>query len=54
MSSAEPSNPATLGTKICNVAEAQDRDFKIAFINMIEVLKEDMNKSCKEIYENIN
>jgi hypothetical protein len=46
-----PSNPSTVDPKKCNIAKEQDKDLKIAFMNMIEVLKHKMNKSIKEIYE---
>ena len=36
------------------ITEIQDKDLKIAFMNIIEVLKKEMNKSLKEIYENTN
>lgn len=51
-----PSNSTTVGhiAEYCNIAEAQDKDFKIAFLNMIETLKEKINKSLKEINENTN
>lgn len=40
----EPRNPTHL-------AKAQEKDVKIDFMDMIEVLKEEMNKSLKEIQE---
>lgn len=36
----------------CNIVEVQDKDLKIAFRNVIEILKEGMNRALKEIYEN--
>jgi hypothetical protein len=51
MSPLECSNPTTAGQK-CNRAEAQDKDFKAAFVNTIEVLREEVNKFIIEIYEN--
>lgn len=50
MSPLEPSNTTIVDSEKCNIAEAKGKDFKIAFINMIEVLKEEINKSLKEIY----
>lgn len=46
MSPIKPSNP-----EHCNIAEAQDKDFEIAFMGMIEVLKMEVGKSLEEIYE---
>lgn len=42
----------TVCFKYQNTAETQDKDFKIEFINAVEVLKEHMNKSINEIYVN--
>jgi hypothetical protein len=53
-SSTRAQQPYHTGPENCNIVKAQDTDLKITFINMIEVLKEDMNKSLKEIYENTN
>lgn len=50
MSPLEPSNTTIVDSEKCNIAEARGKDFIIAFINMIEVLKEQINKSLKEIY----
>lgn len=36
------------------MAEAQDQDLKMAFMTVIEILKEEMNESLKGIYENTN
>ena len=51
-SSTRAQQPYHTGPENCNIVKAQDTDLKITFINMIEVLKEDMNKSLKEIQEN--
>jgi hypothetical protein len=48
----EPSYPATAGSEYSNIAEAQEKDIKTAFMNMIEVFKDEMNKSPLKIYEN--
>lgn len=48
----EPSNLTTVDPEYFHIDEAQDKSFKIIFMDMIEVLKEDMNKSIYEIYEN--
>lgn len=45
MSALKPSNSTTLGLKNCNIAEALGKDFKTAFINMLEALKDKINKS---------
>ena len=42
--------PTSADPEYCNIAETQEKDFQIAFVNMIEVLKEEMKKkSLKEI-----
>lgn len=51
MSLLEPSNPTTAGS---DIGEAQEKDLKTAFMNMTEVLKEEINESLKEIHENTN
>lgn len=43
------SNPTMLDPEKCNVAEAKLKDFKIAYMNTLEVFKKQMNKSIKEI-----
>lgn len=48
----EPNRPTTVSSGYCNMAEVQDKDRKIVFINMIEVLKKEMNKSLKDACEN--
>lgn len=50
----ESSNSTIVGSESCNTAEAQYKDLKIAFMNMIEGQKREMNKPLKEIYENTN
>jgi hypothetical protein len=47
----EPSNPTTAGPGKCNIAEAEDKDFPRAVMNMFKDLREDMNKSINEICE---
>jgi hypothetical protein len=37
-----------------NIAEAQEKDLKMNYKQMTEVLKEEMNKSLKEIQETTN
>lgn len=43
------SNLNSAGPEKCKVVEAQYRDLKLAFISMIVVLKDEMNKFLKEI-----
>ena len=52
MSSLEPISPTTSSPEYSNIAE-EGKDLKTACKKMILVLKEKMNKSHKEIYENI-
>ena len=47
-----PSNPATESLEYSNMAKAQEKDLKIPFMNMIQVLREEISKSLKEIYKN--
>lgn len=35
-----------MGPDKCNIAEAYDKDFKIATMSMFKDLKEDMDKFC--------
>lgn len=51
MSSLETSNPTTAGLENFNIAEAQEKHLKIAFMNIIDGLKEEI-KFLKEFYEN--
>lgn len=50
----EPNNTTTIGPEKWGKAEVQYKDFKIAFMNILEVLKEDMSIFINEIYENAN
>ena len=52
MSLLESINPTTVGPEKCHKAEAQVKDSKIVLMNMLEVLKEEMSRLVKEIYEN--
>ena len=49
MSLLDLSNTIIAGPEYCSIAKAQDKGLKIAFM---KVLNEEMNKTCKEIYEN--
>lgn len=49
MSALKPSNSTTLGFKNCNIAEALDKDFKTTFMNMLEALKDKINKSLQNL-----
>lgn len=51
MSPVESSNPTIVGFENCNIAEEQDKELKITFMNIIKVLKEKMNEGLKEIYK---
>lgn len=51
MSPLKPSNSTTAGPKTRNIAEEVVDDLNTAFIKMVDVLKEGINKSTKEIYE---
>lgn len=42
MSSIETSNPTRLGPEYCNIDEALEKELKISFKNMIEVLKKEL------------
>lgn len=52
MSLLEASHPMKAGTGYSNIAKAQENDIKIAYMKMIEFIKEGMNESLKEILEN--
>lgn len=54
MSPLKASNPSKVGPEKGNIVEAQDKDLKKTFMNIIEVLKEKMNKSLFKNYENTN
>ena len=47
MSPLELSNLTTAFPEYCNIAEGQDKDHKIVFMDMIENLREQVNKSLK-------
>ena len=49
----EPGNHTAAGPGKWTIVEAQDKNLKIAFMSKSKVIKEEMNKSIKEIYENI-
>lgn len=46
----EASNSTTIGSETYNVAEAHDKGFKIAIMDMLEVLKEEISESLKDIH----
>lgn len=52
MTPQKSTQPTTESPKNCNIAEAQEKYHKIVYINMIEDLKEEIDKAIKEIYEN--
>lgn len=53
MSPQESSYPTTASTEKISTAEAHEKDLKTNLLNMIKVLKEEMNESHKEIKENV-
>jgi hypothetical protein len=50
----EPRYRTTAGPEYSNIHEAQEIDLKNTFMNIREMLKEEMNKPLKEILENTN
>lgn len=50
----EPSNITTVGPERVKMAQVQDKNFKIAVMNTIKVLREDMNKSLSEVCKTTN
>jgi hypothetical protein len=53
------SSPSMAGPEYANIlnspiAERQEKDFKTAYMKIVEVFKEEMIKSLKDIFENIN
>lgn len=53
MSPLKFSSPTTVKPKYCKIAKAKDKK-KIAFMIMFKNLKEDINISINEIFENTN
>lgn len=49
MSLLELSNSTALGSEKCNVAEAQDKDLKLALMDMVEDLKSQINPVKKSM-----
>ena len=47
MSPAEANNLTTASPEYFNIAEAQENNLKTNFMMMIEILKDEMNKSLK-------
>lgn len=50
----EPSYPIKAGPEYYNIIEAEEKDLQTIYREMIEVLKEEMNKSLRGIWENRN
>jgi hypothetical protein len=48
MSLLESSNTTTVGPDYWNIAEAQEKDLKTTFMNIVEVRKEGMNKTVPD------
>ena len=51
MFSIEPSCPTTAGPEYPSITEAQEKDLKTNYMKIIEVLKEEMDKSFNEIQD---
>ena len=51
MSPLKFSNPTTASPEYCDIADTQEKDLNLTFMNIIEVLKEEINKSLREIQE---
>ena len=54
MSPLKFSNTTTASPEYCDIADTQEKDLNLTFMNIIEVLKEEINKSLKEIQKNTN
>jgi hypothetical protein len=52
MASSQPSTPTITSPEYPKIPEEQDYDPKSLLMEMIEVFKEDLNNSLKEIQEN--
>ena len=50
----EATNPIVLGSKESALAEAQDKDFKIAIVSMFKDLTDTVNKCPNKDWENTN
>lgn len=50
----KPGKLTPVSSKKCTLTDAQGKGFKLDFMTMLEVLKEKMNKSLKEINKNTN
>lgn len=49
MSPPKPSQPITARLEYFNTPETQESNAKTNFITIIDVLKDEINKSCKEV-----
>lgn len=49
MSPLEPSYATRVGAEYSSILEAQEKDLKSNYVKMIEVYKEEMNKSLKKL-----
>lgn len=54
MSPLNPRNTTTVGPEKYNIAEAENKDFRRAFTNMLQAFKEEINETIKETLENTN
>jgi len=48
------SNPTTVGHEKYNILEAQGKGYKLAIMNLLNDLKDDVNKSINKVCENTN
>lgn len=46
------SKTTSIGAEDCDIDDVQDKVYNIGFINMLEILKEEINRSLEEIYKN--
>ena len=52
MAQLKPIYPTIASSKYSNIAEAHENHFKTNFMNVIEAIKEEINKHLKERQEN--
>ena len=50
----EPTDPTIAGPEYPNIFKSWIKGLKTAFMSIIEVFEQEMNKFLKEIYENAN
>lgn len=47
-------NSTIAGPEYCTISETQERDLKVAFMSIIEVLTKELNEFLKQSYKNTN